>query len=109
VGDARIVAVFEPRSNTMKLGTMQDRLSSSLSDADLVFCFARDLGWDPSHALAALGTRAFTHIDMGTMVETLVRTLAPGDHVLVMSNGSFGGVHETLLARLQSQPQKASA
>jgi UDP-N-acetylmuramate: L-alanyl-gamma-D-glutamyl-meso-diaminopimelate ligase len=108
VGDARIVAVFEPRSNTMKLGTMQDRLASSLSDADLVFCFARDLGWDPSHALAALGTRAYTHVDMGTMVETLVRLLKPGDHVLVMSNGGFGGVHERLLERLRSQPRRVS-
>jgi UDP-N-acetylmuramate: L-alanyl-gamma-D-glutamyl-meso-diaminopimelate ligase len=109
VGEARIVAVFEPRSNTMKLGTMQDRLASSLSDADLVFCFARDLGWDPSHALAALGTRAYTHLDMGTMVETLVRQLVPGDHVLVMSNGGFGGVHERLLERLQAQPKRATA
>ncbi|HUP97980.1 MAG TPA: UDP-N-acetylmuramate:L-alanyl-gamma-D-glutamyl-meso-diaminopimelate ligase [Usitatibacter sp.] len=108
VGDARIVAVFEPRSNTMKLGTMQDRLASSLSDADLVFCFAKDLGWDPSHALAALGTRAFTLIDMGTLVETLTRALKPGDHVLVMSNGSFGGVHTKLLERLASA-SRASA
>ena len=109
VGRARIVAVFEPRSNTMKLGTMQDRLASSLSDADLVFCFAKDLGWDPSHALAALGTRAYTHVDMGTMVETLARHLKPGDHVLVMSNGGFGGVHERLLERLRGQPRRASA
>jgi UDP-N-acetylmuramate: L-alanyl-gamma-D-glutamyl-meso-diaminopimelate ligase len=109
VGEARIVAVFEPRSNTMKLGTMQDRLASSLSDADLVFCYARDLGWDPSHALAALGTRAYTHVDMGTMVETLARNLQPGDHVLVMSNGGFGGVHERLLERLRAQPRRVSA
>ena len=109
VGDSRIVAVFEPRSNTMKLGTMQDRLASSLSDADLVFCFAKDLGWDPSHALKALGPRAFTHVDMGTMVETLVRMLKPGDHVLVMSNGGFGGVHEKLMERLRQQPRRASA
>jgi UDP-N-acetylmuramate: L-alanyl-gamma-D-glutamyl-meso-diaminopimelate ligase len=109
VGDSRIVAVFEPRSNTMKLGTMQDRLASSLSDADLVFCFAKDLGWDPSHALKALGTRAFTHVDMGTMVETLVRMLQPGDHVLVMSNGGFGGVHDKLMERLRQQPRRASA
>ncbi|MGZ5078035.1 MAG: UDP-N-acetylmuramate:L-alanyl-gamma-D-glutamyl-meso-diaminopimelate ligase [Usitatibacter sp.] len=109
VGDARIVAVFEPRSNTMKLGTMQDRLSSSLSGADLVFCYARDLGWDPSHALAALGTRAFTHVDMGTMVDSLARALQPGDHVLVMSNGDFGGVHERLLARLARQTAAAPA
>jgi UDP-N-acetylmuramate: L-alanyl-gamma-D-glutamyl-meso-diaminopimelate ligase len=93
----------------MKLGTMQDRLASSLSDADLVFCFARDLGWDPSHALAALGTRAYTHVDMGTMIETLARLLAPGDHVLVMSNGGFGGVHAKLLERLRAQPRKVTA
>src|SRR4051812_27587190 len=107
VGDARIVAVFEPRSNTMKLGTMQDRLASSLSDADLVFCFAKDLGWDPSHALAALGARAFTHVDMGTMVETLGRMLQPGDHVLVMSNGGFGGVHEKILQRVAHRDHAA--
>ena len=93
----------------MKLGTMQDRLASSLSDADLVFCFARDLGWDPSHALAALGTRAYTHVDMGTMVETLARQLRPGDHVLVMSNGGFGGVHDKLIARLGTRERKATA
>ena len=109
VGDARIVAVFEPRSNTMKLGTMQDRLASSLSDADLVFCYARDLGWDPSHALAALGTRAFTHIDMGTLVENVARALHPGDHVLVMSNGGFDGVHQRLLDRLARSPAGAAA
>ncbi len=101
VGRSRIVAVFEPRSNTMKLGTMQDRLASSLSDADLVFCYAKDLGWDPARALAPLGGRAYAHVDMGTMVETLGRMLRPGDHVLVMSNGGFGGVHEKILARLR--------
>jgi len=108
VGDARIVAVFEPRSNTMKLGTMQDRLASSLSGADLVFCYARDLGWDPSHCLAALGTRAATHHDLGTMVDRLARTLKPGDQVLVMSNGGFGGIHEKLLERLAGQIRRAS-
>ncbi len=109
VGGARIVSVFEPRSNTMKLGTMQDRLASSLSDADLVFCFARDLGWDPSHALAVLGTRAYTHLDMGTLVETLARVLQPGDHVLVMSNGGFGNIHQRILERLAPSGRRASA
>jgi UDP-N-acetylmuramate: L-alanyl-gamma-D-glutamyl-meso-diaminopimelate ligase len=109
VGEARIVAVFEPRSNTMKLGAMQDRLASSLSDADLVFCYAKDLGWDPAKALAALGERAFTHVDMGTMVETLARVLRPGDHVLVMSNGAFDGVHGRILERLGAEPRRASA
>ena len=109
VGDARIVAVFEPRSNTMRLGTMQERLAASLADADLVYCFARDLGWDPSHALAALGTRAVTHVDIAAMVEALARALAPGDHVLVMSNGGFGGVHERLLEGIVRAPSGAAA
>ena len=88
MGDARIVAVFEPRSNTMKLGTMQDRLAPSLAGADLVYCYANDLGWDPAHALAPLGTRAATHHDLDAMIEALARQRpARGDHVLVMSNG----------------------
>jgi UDP-N-acetylmuramate: L-alanyl-gamma-D-glutamyl-meso-diaminopimelate ligase len=109
VGDARIVAVFEPRSNTMKLGTMQERLASSLADADLVFCYAKDLGWDPSQALTTLGTRVFTHVDMGTMVESMSRMLQPGDHVLVMSNGGFGNVHQKILERLASSGRRARA
>ncbi|HYC35812.1 MAG TPA: UDP-N-acetylmuramate:L-alanyl-gamma-D-glutamyl-meso-diaminopimelate ligase [Usitatibacter sp.] len=103
----RIVAVFEPRSNTMKLGTMQDRMAQSLSGADLVFCYSNNLGWDPSRALAPLGGRATCHADLGAMVESVVGALARGDHVLVMSNGGFGGVHGKLLARLQAQ--RASA
>jgi UDP-N-acetylmuramate: L-alanyl-gamma-D-glutamyl-meso-diaminopimelate ligase len=103
VGDARIVAVFEPRSNTMKLGTMQDRLARSLAGADVVACFAKDLGWDAAHALAPLGTRAAVHHDLDAMVEAVARLVRPGDHVLVMSNGGFGGVHEKLLGRLRDR------
>jgi UDP-N-acetylmuramate: L-alanyl-gamma-D-glutamyl-meso-diaminopimelate ligase len=104
VGDARIVAVFEPRSNTMKLGRMQERLAKSLAGADLVHCYAHDLGWDPAQALAPLGTRAAVHRDIGAMIEELARALRAGDHVLVMSNGGFGGVHAKLLARLARRP-----
>jgi len=100
VGDARIVAVFEPRSNTMKLGRMQERLARSLAGADLVYCYARDLGWDPAQSLAALGTRAAVHREIDALVDDLVRTLRSGDQVLVMSNGAFGGIHDKLLARL---------
>ena len=103
VGGARIVAVFEPRSNTMKLGTMHERLARSLAGADVVFCYARDLGWDPAHALAPLGARATTHTDLAAMLEAIVPTLRRGDHVLVMSNGGFGGVHEKLLDRLAAR------
>jgi UDP-N-acetylmuramate: L-alanyl-gamma-D-glutamyl-meso-diaminopimelate ligase len=105
----RVVAVFEPRSNTMRLGTMQDRLAASLAGADLVFCYGKGLGWDPASALAPLGNRASTYQDVGAMVEALGQALAPGDQVLVMSNGGFGGVHEKLLARLRERPVRASA
>ena len=110
VGDgARIVAVFEPRSNTMKLGTMQDRMARALAGADLVFCFARDLGWDAARALAPLGTRAATFHDLAPMVDALAAVLEPGDHVLVMSNGGFGGVHAKLLDRLSALAPRANA
>ncbi|HUL95483.1 MAG TPA: UDP-N-acetylmuramate:L-alanyl-gamma-D-glutamyl-meso-diaminopimelate ligase [Usitatibacter sp.] len=109
VGDARIVAVFEPRSNTMKLGRMQERLAKSLSGADLVFCYAHELGWDPAQPLSALGTRAAVHRDLAALVEELARALRPGDHVLVMSNGGFGGIHEKLLARLARRPASTPA
>jgi UDP-N-acetylmuramate: L-alanyl-gamma-D-glutamyl-meso-diaminopimelate ligase len=102
VGDARIVAVFEPRSNTMKLGTMQGRIAVSVDGADLVYCYGKNLGWDPARALSPLGTRAAIYTDLEPMVEALGLVLRPGDHVLVMSNGGFGGVHEKLLARLRN-------
>lgn len=100
VGAARIVAVFEPRSNTMKLGTMQGRLAESLAGADLVFCYASGLGWDPAQSLAPLGTRAWIHHDIDALVAALGSVLRTGDHVLAMSNGSFGGLPAKLLERL---------
>ena len=109
VGDARIVAVFEPRSNTMKLGRMQDRLAKSLAGADAVYCYGKDLGWDPAQALAPLGTRATIHHDIAALVDDLAQALRPGDQVLVMSNGGFGGVHEKLLARLAEREPSSSA
>jgi UDP-N-acetylmuramate: L-alanyl-gamma-D-glutamyl-meso-diaminopimelate ligase len=109
VGAARIVAVFEPRSNTMKLGTMQGRLAASLAGADVVLCYAKHLGWEPAAALAPLGERASAHRDLDAMMDVLARTLRRGDQVLVMSNGGFGGIHDKLLARLQSRQRRASA
>jgi UDP-N-acetylmuramate: L-alanyl-gamma-D-glutamyl-meso-diaminopimelate ligase len=109
VGDERVIAVFEPRSNTMKLGTMQDRLAASLAGADLVFCYANDLGWDPARVLAPLGTRAATHVKLEALVEAVARAVHPGDHVLVMSNGGFGGIHQRLLDRLSASGARAHA
>jgi UDP-N-acetylmuramate: L-alanyl-gamma-D-glutamyl-meso-diaminopimelate ligase len=103
VGRSRIVAVFEPRSNTMKLGAMQSRLAKSLEGADLVYCHASHLGWDPERALAPLSSRAAIYAELDPMVEALGHVLRNGDHVVVMSNGGFGGIHEKLLARLASR------
>lgn len=97
---ARIFAVLEPRSNTMKLGAMKDALAASLTDADRVFCYGEGLGWDPATALAPLGARAEIHHDVQQLVAAITSAAKSGDHVLIMSNGGFGGIHDKLLAQL---------
>ncbi len=100
VGDARIIAVLEPRSNTMKQGAMKDALADSLASADLVFCYAANLDWDAAAALAPLGDRVQVHHDLERLIAAIVSATRPHDHILVMSNGGFGGIHERLLKRL---------
>ncbi|MCQ9378750.1 UDP-N-acetylmuramate:L-alanyl-gamma-D-glutamyl-meso-diaminopimelate ligase [Methyloversatilis sp. XJ19-49] len=101
VGTARILAVIEPRSNTMKLGVMKARLPAALESADLTFCLGGDsLGWDAVAALAPLGQRARVALSIDALLDQLMSVVLPGDHVLVMSNGGFGGVHRKLLNRL---------
>ncbi len=100
VGAARILAVFEPRSNTMKLGSMKALLPWSLEEADLAFCHAGGLGWDAAEALAPLGTQAAVADTIDELVRRVVAAARPGDHVLCMSNGGFGGVHAKLLDAL---------
>jgi len=101
--NARILAVLEPRSNTMKLGAMKAALPASLAQADRVYCYAANLGWDAKAALAPLGSRAEVHDDLGALVAAVVRDAQPGDRVLVMSNGGFGGVHGRLLDALRAR------
>lgn len=105
VGRERILAVIEPRSNTMRMGTMSARLPAALADADLTFCYAPRTGpgalqWDAAAVLAPLRDRACTCDDLDTLIDAVVRAARPGDHVLVMSNGSFGGIHQRLLQAL---------
>ncbi len=109
VGSARILAVLEPRSNTMKLGAMKDRLAASLAGAERIWCYAANLGWDAGGALAPLGTRASAHEDLDDLVAAVAREARAGDHVLVMSNGGFGGVHDRLLAALRAREAGAPA
>ncbi|HEX8739440.1 MAG TPA: UDP-N-acetylmuramate:L-alanyl-gamma-D-glutamyl-meso-diaminopimelate ligase [Casimicrobiaceae bacterium] len=96
----RILAVVEPRSNTMKLGTMKERLAASLAPADRVHCFAAGLGWDAGAALAPLGPRAAVHLTLDALVAAVVDEARPGDRIVIMSNGGFGGVQERLLHAL---------
>ncbi|WP_287368861.1 UDP-N-acetylmuramate:L-alanyl-gamma-D-glutamyl-meso-diaminopimelate ligase [Thauera sp.] len=96
----RILAVLEPRSNTMKLGVMKAQLPGSLAEADQVYCYANNLGWDAADALSPLGERARTYEALEQLVADVVAAVQPGDHVLVMSNGGFGGVHQKLLDAL---------
>jgi UDP-N-acetylmuramate: L-alanyl-gamma-D-glutamyl-meso-diaminopimelate ligase len=100
VGSARILAVLEPRSNTMKLGTMKSQLPDSLHEVDAAFCYAGNLGWDASEALAPMGDKAVVIDDLNLLVSQIVASAKPGDHILVMSNGGFGGIHDKLLAAL---------
>jgi UDP-N-acetylmuramate: L-alanyl-gamma-D-glutamyl-meso-diaminopimelate ligase len=100
VGTARILAVLEPRSNTMKLGVMKDALPGSLKDADLVFCYSGNLGWDAKGALAPMGDKAVVLDDLDQLIEAIFTAALPGDHILVMSNGGFGGIHDKLIKRL---------
>ncbi|MGV3571961.1 MAG: UDP-N-acetylmuramate:L-alanyl-gamma-D-glutamyl-meso-diaminopimelate ligase [Ramlibacter sp.] len=100
VGAQRILAVFEPRSNTMKLGTMKAQLPWSLEQADLSFCHAGGLGWDPTDALQPMGAKARIAQTILELVEQVLQAARPGDHVLCMSNGGFGGIHAKLLEKL---------
>ncbi|RZJ25278.1 MAG: UDP-N-acetylmuramate:L-alanyl-gamma-D-glutamyl-meso-diaminopimelate ligase, partial [Haliea sp.] len=98
----RILAVFEPRSNTMKLGSMKAQLPWSLEPADLAFCHGGGLGWDPRDALASMGGKASVADDLDTLVAQVSGAARPGDQVVCMSNGGFGGIHARLLEALRA-------
>ena len=99
----RVLAVFEPRSNTMKLGTMKAQLPWSLENAELAFCHSGGLGWDASEALAPITGRARVTDNIEALVAQVSQAARGGDHILCMSNGSFGGIHAKLLQALQSK------
>jgi UDP-N-acetylmuramate: L-alanyl-gamma-D-glutamyl-meso-diaminopimelate ligase len=99
--DGRILAVFEPRSNTLKKGVMKEALPGSFAQADRVYIFSAGLAWDAGSLFAPLGPRARCEADLGTLVAAIAVEARDGDRVLVMSNGGFGGIHEKLLAALE--------
>jgi UDP-N-acetylmuramate: L-alanyl-gamma-D-glutamyl-meso-diaminopimelate ligase len=100
VGKARILAVLEPRSNTMKRGVLKDALPASVAAADRIFVYSAGLGWDAASVFAPLGDRARCLDDLERLLTAVINEARTGDHILVMSNGGFGGIHEKLLERL---------
>ena len=102
INDARIIAVLEPRSNTMRMGTWQDRLAECLKAADLVFCYTSNLGWDVEEALKPIGSRAVSSDNLEKLIEAITVATHPGDYVLIMSNGGFGGIQEKILKSLNT-------
>ena len=100
VGLQRILAVFEPRSNTMKTGTMKAQLPWALEEADLSFCLQGPYGWSARDALAPLGPLAVVADTVDALVTQVQKAAQPGDHILCMSNGGFGGIHGKLLEAL---------
>ncbi len=99
-GLARVLVVFEPRTNTMKRGEMKALLPWALEEADLSFCLQGNYGWNATEALAPLGAQAVVADSVDALVATIVKAARPGDQILVMSNGSFGGIHDKLLKAL---------
>jgi UDP-N-acetylmuramate: L-alanyl-gamma-D-glutamyl-meso-diaminopimelate ligase len=97
----RVIAVFEPRSNTMKLGAMRSRLAESFIDADRIYAYSGGVDWNVLDALAALGPRTTDHKNIDALARAIALEAKPGDHIVVMSNGGFGGLHEKLLQRLK--------
>ncbi|QIK38412.1 UDP-N-acetylmuramate:L-alanyl-gamma-D-glutamyl-meso-diaminopimelate ligase [Caldichromatium japonicum] len=103
VGERRLIAVLEPRSNTMRSGIHNATLADALSTADRVYFYAPpDLGWDAAQVLARLGERLRVHVSIAALVEQLVADSRPGDQILIMSNGGFGGIHQRLLDALRA-------
>jgi UDP-N-acetylmuramate: L-alanyl-gamma-D-glutamyl-meso-diaminopimelate ligase len=107
-GPGRIVAILEPRSNTMKLGAMRAPLADSLVGADRVFCYAGGVTWNVAEALAPLGDRVVVLDDLTQLAEAVVAEARAGDRLLVMSNGGFGGIHGKLLDRLRERARRAA-
>ncbi|MFN7835447.1 MAG: UDP-N-acetylmuramate:L-alanyl-gamma-D-glutamyl-meso-diaminopimelate ligase [Burkholderiaceae bacterium] len=105
----RILAVFEPRSNTMKLGALRARLPAALREADAVFCHTAGLSWDAAGCLAELPQPVLCTADIEALVTAVLSTALPGDQILVMSNGGFGGIHERLLKGLAARDGRAVA
>lgn len=101
VGQGRIIALLEPRSNTMRLGTHKEQLAHSLTDADQVWLYQpAGLNWDLTAVLEGLGAKGQLQQDIDQLAAKVASSAQAGDHILIMSNGGFGGIHDKVLAEL---------
>lgn len=104
VGKKRIIAVLEPRSNTMKSGVHKDTLANSLALADQVFIFqGEQVKWSVDSLIKQCQQPCLVSDDIDELVATVAKVAKPNDYILVMSNGGFGGFHERLLTFLKGQ------
>ena len=104
IGKSRLIAVLEARSNTMRMGVHKDTLAPALRGADQVHLYAPpDLGWDAAAVARAVGAHATTAASIDSLLARLSADLVAGDHVLIMSNGGFGGLHQRLLEQLRNR------
>jgi UDP-N-acetylmuramate: L-alanyl-gamma-D-glutamyl-meso-diaminopimelate ligase len=101
IGSGRIIALLEPRSNTMRLGSHKEQLADSLTDADQVWLYQPEgLNWDLNSVLTGLGAKSHLAQDIEQLAAQVAATAQAGDHILIMSNGGFGGIHDKVLAQL---------
>jgi UDP-N-acetylmuramate: L-alanyl-gamma-D-glutamyl-meso-diaminopimelate ligase len=104
VGEKRILAVLEPRSNTMRLGVHKAALPASLKTADLVFLFEpENSGWSLADVAAGCGSKAQVSTDIAALVTLITDAAVQGDSIVIMSNGGFGGIHDKLLDALKKK------
>lgn len=102
VGGARVFAVLEPRSNTMRMGVHKRQIAPALAEADQVIMYQpEDLDWDMQPVVDEVGENACLLGSIDAIVDQLARQASAGDHILIMSNGAFGGIHEKLMTRLR--------
>ena len=94
------MVVFEPRSNSMKIGAMRDKLSESLKEADQVFVYDADLNWNIKNALSSLNPKPIIHNNLKNLINEIVNFTTAGDIIVIMSNGGFGGIHKKILDKL---------
>lgn len=99
----RLIALFEPRSNTMKMGTLAQALPASFDEAQAVVCYTAGIQWNVRDTLGSVGERLFTSDNLNEVIDHVVSQAQPGDWVVAMSNGSFGGIHQKLIDALASR------